>query len=160
MSAEVDSQVITRRVGKPIVISLHDEASGAVYPLDPRRTGYVIGHGLHADIRLADLYVSSFHCALIRCGRGDVLVVNRNSRNGVHIDGVRIEKAYLTPGARLHIGKTTLVAVGDGERPALPAAPLRAMAPWDRALALLGQAIGQLGGRHVGGRRRGRGSDR
>jgi len=149
MSGRADSAAVTRRIGPPLVIGLREEASGAYYPLDPRRTGYVIGHGLHADLRLSDPYVSSFHCALIRCHRGELLVVDRNSRNGVHVDNVRIERAYLAPRSRLRVGKTTFVAVGRRGGPTWPAAQLAmlpALRPWNRALALLARAIGKVAG--------------
>jgi pSer/pThr/pTyr-binding forkhead associated (FHA) protein len=77
---------------------------------------YLIGSGADADIRVADPHVSALHCAVVRERDGEVVVHDRGSRNGTYVDGVRVERARLQPGARLSIGTLTLVAYGPGER--------------------------------------------
>lgn len=66
--------------------------------------------GTHAGntLVLRDRTVSRFHCE-IAVERGGATVRDLDSRNGTRVDGVRVSSAWLHPGARVHIGRTTLV---------------------------------------------------
>jgi len=72
------------------------------------------------------VHVSRLHCALIRCDDGALLVVDRDSRNGTFIDGVRCERAFLHDGAVLRVGRTELVAFTERSRDAMSASEARA----------------------------------
>jgi DNA-binding NtrC family response regulator len=59
------------------------------------------------DIVLDDDTVSRSHCRIIQEDTSYV-VVDLNSTNGTHINGVRIKEAYLAPGAILYVGSTQI----------------------------------------------------
>jgi DNA-binding NtrC family response regulator len=84
---------------------------GTEYPLaiHPRR--WVIGSAPNCDLVLDDPYVSATHCVLERRAGGTMHVRDRKSRNGTLIDGNLVEVAELQVGARLALGRTTLVAL-------------------------------------------------
>jgi DNA-binding NtrC family response regulator len=77
--------------------------------LQPRR--WIVGSGPNCDLVVDDPYVSALHCVVERRGDGAVVVRDKKSRNGTSIDGHAIEAAELPVGARLVVGRTTLVAV-------------------------------------------------
>ena len=67
------------------------------------------------DFVLGDDCVSSFHCVLDRVG--DSLVVqDRRSRNGTYVNSVRCERAEVSDGAILTLGRTHLVAFSERTR--------------------------------------------
>ncbi|MBX3197134.1 MAG: sigma 54-dependent Fis family transcriptional regulator [Labilithrix sp.] len=73
----------------------------------------VIGSASGADLVLTDSAVSRFHCELRAVGTA-IVVRDLGSRNGTRIEGVFVREAYLEPGARLTLGRTTLrFEVGD-----------------------------------------------
>lgn len=125
------------RAGRDRIIGVREDRGRRRYVLDRRRRAYVIGTGADADIRLADPHVSAHHCALLWTEAGELLVVDRGSRNGTWIDGVRCERAYLADGARLVVGTTALIAFSERsrsrmsprERGALAAAMARVLRP-------------------------------
>jgi DNA-binding NtrC family response regulator len=93
------------------VVSGLRSKQGIEYPLveEPRR--WVIGSGANCDLVLDDPYVSAMHCIVERRAGGALVVRDRKSRNGTLIDGNPIEAAELHVGARLVVGRTTLVAI-------------------------------------------------
>jgi DNA-binding NtrC family response regulator len=85
---------------------------GIEFPLVEQPRRWVVGSATNCDLVLDDPYVSAMHCILERRAGGSVLVRDKRSRNGTLIDGNLVEAAELHVGARLAIGRTTLVAVG------------------------------------------------
>jgi DNA-binding NtrC family response regulator len=108
--------------------------SGRELPLvaTPRR--WVVGSGANCDLVLDDPYVSATHCVLERRPDGAVVVRDRRSRNGTMIDGNLVEAGELHVGARLSVGRTTLVAIGAPGAPQKALAALRGKAPAFRAI--------------------------
>ena len=98
-----------RRRGQ--VVTLRATSTGAQYPLEPGARRWVIGSGESCDIVVPDPYISSVHCVLERRTGGGLVVRDRSSRNGTHVDGSPIEGAELRVGSYLSIGATTLVAM-------------------------------------------------
>ena len=98
-----------RRRGQ--VVTLRATATGAQYPLAPGARRWVIGSGESCDIVVPDAYVSAVHCVIERRTGGGLVVRDRGSRNGTHVDGSPIEGAELRVGSYLSIGATTLVAM-------------------------------------------------
>jgi len=88
---------------------------GTEYSLAPQPQRWLVGSGANCDLVLADPYVSATHCIVERRIGGGLLVRDRRSRNGTLIDGNAVECAELPVGARLALGRTTLVAVGAPE---------------------------------------------
>jgi len=106
-----------RRVGN--VVALRDLGTNELFELDERRR-WVVGSSPSCDFTVRDPFVSSRHCLIERRPGGGVVVRDNDSRNGTFVDGNPIEAAELRVGARLRVGRTTLVAVaasGGGERP-------------------------------------------
>ncbi len=99
----------TRRTG--LVIGLRATRDGAVHALGPDPRRWVLGSGEGCDVVIEDPYVSSQHCIIERQESGGLVVRDRGSRNGTHIDGNQIEGAELRVGSYLTLGRTTFVAV-------------------------------------------------
>ena len=71
-----------------------------------------IGSEPNADLRIFDRTVSRQH-ARVHASAGSLELVDLSSRNGVFIDGIRVQRASLRAGARIRIGRTTLVVVSE-----------------------------------------------
>lgn len=97
----------TRRAG--IVVGLRASRTGVEYPLDGARR-WLLGSSTSCDLVIDDPYVSSTHCVVERRPGGGLVVRDRQSRNGTHVDGNIVEGAELRVGSYLMIGRTTLVA--------------------------------------------------
>lgn len=72
------------------------------------RDSLVVGRASTSDIRLDDTGVSRRH-AEIRLEGDDVVVVDLGSTNGTSVNGRAVERARLTPGDRIEVGRTVLV---------------------------------------------------
>lgn len=68
----------------------------------------VIGRASTADVRLDDTGVSRQHAEVRREG-DDVVVVDLGSTNGTSVNGRGVERARLTPGDRIELGRSVLV---------------------------------------------------
>lgn len=81
-------------------------------PLDVELTDrdlpVVLGRGDHADVSIADHWISRVHCVVGLSSRG-VYVRDLDSRHGTHVNGQPVRRAELHPGDHLDIGLTTLV---------------------------------------------------
>jgi two-component system, NtrC family, response regulator GlrR len=98
--------------------------------LDGGAAELAIGTAPGNALVLTDPAVSRHHLAIVPAARGH-LVRDLGSTNGTTINGVAIERAYLTPGAVLGLGATRIrfEPQGGEERAALSADPR-----WGRAL--------------------------
>ncbi len=67
-----------------------------------------IGRDPACTVVLDDRKVSAIHLELVATARG-VLLLDKASRNGTFVGGVRLVEAYLTDDARISVGDTTLV---------------------------------------------------
>ena len=63
----------------------------------------LLGRGDDADIRLADCWASRRHCRIDQVG-GTLVVSDVGSRNGTFVNGQRVARAHLLPGAKLTVG--------------------------------------------------------
>lgn len=77
--------------------------AGGVYEIHEGRP-LTIGRALDNDVVVPDLTVSQHHAEIRRSGT-TYEVVDRQSRNGVYIDGQRVPQARLTEGQILSIGR-------------------------------------------------------
>ncbi len=72
-----------------------------------------IGRHPESDIFLDDVTVSRHHCRITAAG-DHLTLEDSGSTNGTYVDGTRVDKAPLVPGARILVGKFHLVvALGD-----------------------------------------------
>ena len=89
--------------------------------IDVDRESLVIGTSAGCDATLTDEFVSGRHVRLQRT-RDGWAVVDLGSRNGVFLDEVRVQEAVWPAGAKLRLGKTTLLLARQNceERAPLP----------------------------------------
>ncbi len=70
-----------------------------------------IGRSGSADIRLDDPTVSRRHAVVVRTPEGELRALDDRSRNGIAVNGDRVEWSPLADGDRLQIGRYTLHVV-------------------------------------------------
>jgi len=97
-----------RRTGR--VIGLRANRTGADFPLETQGRRWMVGSGASCDLVIDDPFVSSMHCLIERRAGGCLVVRDRQSRNGTHVDGNIVEGAELRVGSYLTLGRTTFVA--------------------------------------------------
>jgi len=78
--------------------------AGQVFVLTSRE--HILGRGEVADLRVLDPDVSRTHTRIVRTdeGHGHTMVQDLGSTNGTFVDGERVTRAPLSPGARLQCG--------------------------------------------------------
>ena len=85
-------------------LALRDGDDVVVLPVGPVTR---IGRALGADIVLDDASVSPRHAILL--GRGDTVVIaDERSRNGVLVNGHRVQQASLRHGDQIRLGARTM----------------------------------------------------
>jgi len=72
-----------------------------------------IGRSTGADFILDAALVSRVHCQLLALGDGALEVRDLESTNGTYVNGARIERACLSPGDKVQVGRVELVALRD-----------------------------------------------
>ena len=82
--------------------------AGAPNEIPLTRDVLTIGRSSASDIRLDDTGVSRRHAEVRREG-DDVVVVDLGSTNGTSVNGRLVERARLTPGDRIELGRTVVV---------------------------------------------------
>src|SRR5882672_5985445 len=112
---ESDTQALEPDARRRGLVTALRAKSGTEYPLAPHPHRWVLGSGANSDLVLEDPYVSATHCILERRIGGALVVRDRRSRNGTLIDGNPVEAAELPVGARLAVGRTTLLAIAAPE---------------------------------------------
>jgi hypothetical protein len=101
----------------PHLLVLSGDAAGSRHPL---RGDVTVGRGRGASVRIPDAQASRVH-ARIRFAAGGATVEDLGSKNGVRVNGVRIERrAALRLGDELVVGETALALE---EAPPSPAPP-------------------------------------
>jgi DNA-binding NtrC family response regulator len=113
--SESETQALEPDARRRGVVAALRARNGVEYPLAPQPNRWLIGSGANCDLVLEDPYVSATHCILERRIGGALVVRDRRSRNGTLIDGNPVEAAELPVGARLAVGRTTLVAIAAPE---------------------------------------------
>ena len=89
-----------------VVLTILDH-SGAETGVTLDRLPAVLGRDQTADIRLKDPWTSHRHCRIDQIG--DVLVVrNLGSKNGIFMQGRRVDESRLLPGDQFTIGQTVV----------------------------------------------------
>ena len=66
-----------------------------------------VGRATEADLVLDVALVSRLHCRLV-AGTDSVAVIDLESTNGTFVNDARVERAVLTPGDRLRVGRVEL----------------------------------------------------
>jgi pSer/pThr/pTyr-binding forkhead associated (FHA) protein len=107
-----DSQNITLETATttenllPVELTIHDHygrETGAILHSLPT----ILGRDQTADVRLKDPWTSHRHCQIDQMG--DVLVVrNLGSKNGIFMQGHRVDESHLLSGDKFTIGQTVV----------------------------------------------------
>jgi hypothetical protein len=125
------------------LVVLSGPNAGARHPLAGEAT---LGRGRAATVRLFDPRASRLH-ARLRTGPRGVTVEDLGSKNGVRLDGVRIERRRpypLTPSQELSVGDTLLALEVPSRAPASDARPTRGAPPGRNAAVALRLATAAL----------------
>ena len=72
-----------------------------------------IGRSTGADFILDAALVSRVHCQLLALSDGALEVRDLESTNGTYVNGARVERARLSPGDKVQVGRVELVALRD-----------------------------------------------
>jgi FHA domain-containing protein len=93
-------------IAGPRLVVLNGPAAGERHPLSAEQT---LGRGRAATIRIADPHASRVH-ARVRVGSGGATIEDLRSKNGVRVNGVRVERrpSPLRPGDEVAVGDTLL----------------------------------------------------
>jgi hypothetical protein len=86
---------------------------GAEFPLD--REYYTVGRAEDATISINHSSVSRLHAELISLGNGRYEIVDKQSANGIRINGVELKRGILEAGDALELGDVRLRFVGAGK---------------------------------------------
>jgi hypothetical protein len=100
-----------RRCSTSISRRLREWGTGIAYPLPPNHRTSILGAAPDCWVRLWDPIgrISRKHAELAY-GEDGWAISDLGSKNGVHVDGVRVASCSLTPGAEIRIGPVTLIA--------------------------------------------------
>jgi hypothetical protein len=92
------------------VTQLREWGTGIAYPLPPKHCASILGAAPDCWLRLWDPAgrISRRHAELAFSEDGWT-ISDLGSKNGVHLDGVRVASSSLTPGAEIRIGSVTLI---------------------------------------------------
>jgi pSer/pThr/pTyr-binding forkhead associated (FHA) protein len=71
------------------------------------KNGMMIGRSHICGVRLSDPSVSRMH-ARLSYARGQWYIQDLNSNRGTHVNGMRVQTAILSRGARIRVGDTEL----------------------------------------------------
>lgn len=80
---------------------------GSRFQVEPGKT---IGR-TQADIVIKDPKISSTHGEFVLDGKGQLVLMDLGSSNGIHINGRRVKKVALLPGVVFELGRTQLRVV-------------------------------------------------
>ena len=69
-----------------------------------------VGRSTGADFIVDAALVSRVHCRLTALADGGLEVADLDSTNGTYVNGDRVERASLSPGDRIRVGRLELVA--------------------------------------------------
>lgn len=94
--------------GASLVIRSGGGRAGETYPLSGETT--TIGRHPDSIIFLDDVTVSRRHAEIVRQG-GAFVIVDQNSLNGTYVNRQRLERALLSDGDELQIGKYKLTFI-------------------------------------------------
>ena len=78
-----------------------------------------IGRAKGADLIIDAALISRVHCRL-EAGKDGVVVTDLSSTNGTFVNGKRIERATLTNGDTLRVGRVELMLERSGGRNSIP----------------------------------------
>jgi predicted Zn finger-like uncharacterized protein len=82
--------------------------AGQILPITQPRV--VLGRGVNTEVQLQDSEVSRRH-AMLEIREDQATLTDLGSTNGTFVDGVRVQRAQLTPHQEFSLGATTLMFI-------------------------------------------------
>jgi two-component system, cell cycle response regulator len=128
-TSPLDRAPIRVRERNAALLVISGRGEGDIYKIKPG-DNLTIGRGEHADIRLLDHGVSRAH-AKITCRREEVTIEDLESRNGIFVEGQKVERHRLAAEDLISVGGSTVLkfclidAVEETYRLRMQAAALR-----------------------------------
>lgn len=95
------------RVQKNKLLVISGPLQGSEYVVN--KEVFSIGSGKQNDLPLADSTISKRHCEISMDNDGQYTIRDLDSTNGTFVGGVRVNSAFLHPGAEFQIGKTKII---------------------------------------------------
>lgn len=95
------------RVQKNKLLVISGPLQGSEYVVN--KEVFSIGSGKQNDLSLADSTISKRHCEISMDNDGQYTIKDLDSTNGTFVGGVRVNSAFLHPGAEFQIGKTKII---------------------------------------------------
>jgi pSer/pThr/pTyr-binding forkhead associated (FHA) protein len=89
------------------------EKRGMVYKLGDGPL--VAGREVNHDVQLLDPKVSRRHFRVARDGDDGYVIEELSAKNGVYVNGRRVQRATLADGDRVRVGDTELIFLADDE---------------------------------------------
>ncbi|MFK5987149.1 MAG: GGDEF domain-containing protein [Pseudomonadota bacterium] len=89
----------------PVISVIDGKNKGKIHPF---KNSVMIGRGKNADFNLLDELISRNHLR-VSLIENTFMVEDLGSTNGTYVDGNKVEKIAIIPGAIIHIGDTKLV---------------------------------------------------
>ena len=105
------TELLHRRGTEPRLLSLVGGHGAGARAFHVGEEPISVGGAEDNEIALSDRAVSRYHCRVEPSSRG-VLIRDLDSTNGTWVDGLRIRRHELRPGAVIRIGRTELRVVG------------------------------------------------
>lgn len=88
-----------------------------------------------AGISLNDGKVSSLHARVVADPAGGFLLEDNNSKNGLRVDGEKVDSVALKPGAKFYIGDSEFEVLELADEPSAPDKPAKPQRFWYDVLA-------------------------
>jgi diguanylate cyclase (GGDEF)-like protein len=85
-------------------------STGRVFTVAEGGEEMIIGRGKEAQVRIDDAGASRAHARVLQAADGSYVVEDLASTNGTFVDGVRVQRATLESGDRIHIGPNVVVS--------------------------------------------------
>ncbi len=96
--------------------------------------GLTIGRS-GAGISLNDPKVSSVHARFLKDDEGKWFLEDNNSKNGMRIEGGRVDRIAMIPGQEFYIGEAHFIVIELGPNPAVKPKPLKKQRYWNEVLS-------------------------
>ncbi|MBU0676536.1 MAG: FHA domain-containing protein [Verrucomicrobia bacterium] len=93
----------------------YTDVDGVLKEIPLEETTLTIGRSSDADVVIRDEKASRIHCG-IRFEDGAFFVKDLKSKNGIYVNGQRIESARLSPGDQIRVCSITFIVEASGPK--------------------------------------------
>ncbi len=109
-TTQFDAKAIRRAVrgNQPVLTLISGLQIGKTAVFDANRL--TIGRDTGCTLTLIDAGISRFHAKLEKRANGEVVVIDLDSTNGVHVNGDAVRECTLAPGDKIQLGPDALLS--------------------------------------------------